>query len=54
MTPMERIELALRLGDSDVELYAAVHGVDPGEARRRLQAARQRGRPRSVAAARER
>jgi len=33
LTPGERVEQALRLGDCDAELYAAAHGVEPEVAR---------------------
>ena len=40
----ERIDLALRLGDEDVALYRAAHGVTDAEARRALRRARAAGR----------
>jgi hypothetical protein len=47
---MTRLEIALRLGDDDVVLYAAHAHVDPDEARRRLRAQREHGRRPSRAA----
>jgi hypothetical protein len=44
-----RIELALRLGDDDLELFARASGLDRDEARRRLIARRAHGRAPSVA-----
>jgi hypothetical protein len=44
MSPARRMLLALELGDDDVALYSAVHGVDKEEARRILQRQRQSGR----------
>jgi hypothetical protein len=43
-----RVELALSLGDDDLELFMRVNGLDRDEASRRLRAQRQRGRPSSV------
>jgi hypothetical protein len=42
------VELALSLGDDDLDLFMRVSGLDRDEARRRLRAQRQRGRPFSV------
>jgi len=42
--PAERLELALALGARAIAAYAAAHSVDRSEARRRLEAAIQRGR----------
>ena len=44
-----RVELALSLGDDDLDLFTRVSGLDRDEARRRLRAQRQRGRVSSVA-----
>jgi hypothetical protein len=44
MTPAERLAEALALGRRAVEAYAAAHGLDPAEARRRLERAAQAGR----------
>jgi hypothetical protein len=44
MTPAERIGEAFRLGREAITTYAAAHGVDRGEARRRLERAAQAGR----------
>ena len=44
MTAAERLEEAWALGDEAIELYASAHGVDPDEARRRLEHAAQAGR----------
>ena len=44
-----RVELALSLGDDDLDLFMRVSGLDRDEARRRLRAQRQRGRLSSVA-----
>jgi len=44
MTPDERLAEALALGDAALDAYAAVHGVDRDEARRRLERAGQAGR----------
>ena len=43
-TPLERIALALRLGDDDVALYRAAHGVSDVEARATFARARRIGR----------
>jgi hypothetical protein len=45
-----RVELALSLGDDDLEVFVRTSGLDREEARRRLRAQRQVGRARSVAA----
>jgi hypothetical protein len=45
-----RVEQALALGDEDARLFAAAHGVDVAEARRRLARVRQLGRYPSRAA----
>lgn len=50
LTPEERIDLALRLGDEAVALYGAARVVDPLTARARLAALRQAGRVPSRAA----
>jgi hypothetical protein len=44
LSVVERIELALRLGEDDVALYRAAHGVSDAEARRELAHARASGR----------
>ena len=44
-----RVELALSLGDDDLDLFVRTSGLDRDEARARLQARRQIGRPASVA-----
>jgi hypothetical protein len=44
MTPTERVAEALRLGQAAISAYAAAHGLDRGEARRRLERAAQAGR----------
>lgn len=43
-----RVELALSLGDDDLDLFMRVNGLDRDEARRRLRAQRQCGRLPSV------
>jgi hypothetical protein len=50
LTPAARIELALSLGDDDLDLFVRTSGLDRDEARRRLRAQRQIGRARSMAA----
>jgi hypothetical protein len=49
LTPKARIQLALSLGDDDLDLFARTSGLDRDEARRRLRAQRQIGRAPSVA-----
>ena len=44
MTPAERLEEALELGDRAIDAYAAAHRVDRATARRRLEASSQAGR----------
>ena len=44
MTPGQRLQQALELGQRDIAAYAAAHGVDQTEARRHLQRAAQAGR----------
>jgi hypothetical protein len=44
LTALERVALALRLGDEDVERYAAVHGTSDQEARAVFRRARAAGR----------
>jgi hypothetical protein len=44
-----RVELALSLGDDDLDLFARTSGLERDEARRRLRAQRQIGRAPSVA-----
>jgi hypothetical protein len=46
LTPAERIREALRLGQAAISAYAAAHGIDREEARRRLKRASQAGRHR--------
>jgi hypothetical protein len=49
LTPAARVELALALGDDDLDLFVRTSGLDRDEARRRLRAQRQVGRPPSLA-----
>jgi hypothetical protein len=49
---MARIELALALGDDDLDLFVRTSGLERGEARRRLIAQRQIGRAPSIAGSR--
>lgn len=44
-----RIDLALALGDADLEMFARTNGLGAEAARRQLRAGRSRGRPASVA-----
>jgi hypothetical protein len=44
MTPEERVAEALALGDEAIAIYAAAHGVDREEARKRFERAAQTGR----------
>jgi hypothetical protein len=44
-----RVDLALSLGDDDLDLFARTSGLDRDEARRRLRAQRHIGRVPSVA-----
>ena len=44
MTPDERVQEALALGQRDIATYAAANGVDRQEARRQLERAAQAGR----------
>jgi hypothetical protein len=44
MTPAERVAEALALGQAAITAYAAAHGLDRDEARRRLEHAGQAGR----------
>jgi hypothetical protein len=44
MTPAQRLAEALRLGQAAIADYAAAHGLDRDEARRRLERASQAGR----------
>jgi hypothetical protein len=46
-----RVELALAIGDDDLDLFVRTSGLDRDEARRRLRAQRQVGRAPSVASA---
>jgi len=41
MTPVERLELAFRLGDEDLESFRATHGLDRRTAIRLLERRRQ-------------
>ncbi len=43
-TPQERMDAALALGDAQVALYCALHGVTEQEARAAIRKARARGR----------
>jgi hypothetical protein len=54
LTPLERIALALRLGDEDVARYAAVQGTPEDEARAAFRRAREAGRVSSPSNAFER
>jgi hypothetical protein len=47
LSPAERLEIALELGDADAELFAAVRSIPVEEARRLLRLQRQNGRRRS-------
>ena len=49
LTTAARIELALSLGDDDLDLFVRTNSLDRDEARRRLRAQRQAGRAPSVA-----
>jgi len=49
LSPAERVDLALRLGDEDLELFCRAQNVDRVEALRRLRTQRQKGRRPSVA-----
>jgi hypothetical protein len=44
MPAEERVELALRLGDEDLEAFRQTHGLTHEEALRRLRLKRQQGR----------
>jgi hypothetical protein len=44
MTPDERFREALELGERAIDEYAAAHGIDRQEARRRLESTGQAGR----------
>jgi hypothetical protein len=48
LTAVERIDLALRLGDDDLRLYCQIHDVDEPSARAAFMRARAVGRLRSV------
>lgn len=48
MSPDERVSLALRLGDDDLEIYCRAQGIDREEGLRRLRMARQAGRVRCI------
>ena len=50
MTPGERVDLALRLGEQGLAGYMATHGVDRQTAVARIQATRRLGRRRSACA----
>jgi hypothetical protein len=47
-TALERVDLALELGDTDAELYASRHAIPRVQASRLLQRNRQHGRRRSA------
>jgi len=51
LSPFERIELALRLGESDCELFMATSGLDAAAAERVLRGRRRVGRRASTCAA---
>jgi hypothetical protein len=51
LSPEQRIELALMLGDQDLERLVRSSGLSPSAALRRLRASRQRGRRASACAA---
>jgi hypothetical protein len=44
MTAAERVELALELGDQDLEIFRQAHGLTTKEARHELRRRRQLGR----------
>lgn len=44
MSASERVELALELGDQDLEIFRLAHGLSEGEAIRELRRRRQAGR----------
>jgi len=46
LSPAERVELALRLGDEDVEIFRSARGLDREDALRLLRRTRQAGRRR--------
>lgn len=48
MSPGERLELALSLGEDDLQLFCSAQGLDREEALRRLRIQRARGRRPSV------
>ena len=48
MSAAERLELAFRLGDDDLESFRAAHGLGPQAARRLLERRRQATRRRSA------
>jgi hypothetical protein len=52
LTPGERLQLAFELGDEDVALLSAAHGISTDEARRRIIRSRQAGRTPSRCAVR--
>jgi hypothetical protein len=49
MSPAERVALALRLGERDLDLFSRAQGLTREEARRQLRAQRQKGRTPSTA-----
>ncbi|HVL68006.1 MAG TPA: hypothetical protein VM364_12150 [Vicinamibacterales bacterium] len=49
LTPGQRIELALRLGEQDIEMLCAARGCSRAEARAIFERTRAAGRRRSVA-----
>lgn len=50
LTPDERVQLAVRLGEEGIAEYMRVHGVDRRTAAARIKAARRLGRPLSRSA----
>jgi hypothetical protein len=48
LTTLQRVDLALELGEADAELYASAHGISIAQASRVLQRNRQYGRRRSA------
>jgi hypothetical protein len=50
VTPAERVEMAFRLGDADLEAFMCAHGLARAEALAALQRARRTGRRPSACA----
>ncbi len=50
MTPDERVQLAMRLGEDGLSLYMSTHGVDRRTATARIKATRRLGRRPSACA----